>query len=173
MPGVHQINLDTMKKSDGLLHLKDTSRGVKASDHDRHIISSSPVPLKTSRVGERGTLNMSRAEMSSRWKDILLGDLRSGFNLKMMPINVAQKRNGKNIPTNCVLQKVGGNEFDNMCEMKKDRFLWEGRDFHLFGRFEKHLDSQPLRTDAEFQHAVLTRFRNFDSDFYDAGFDGC
>ncbi|GFV54759.1 uncharacterized protein TNCV_3844781 [Trichonephila clavipes] len=29
--------------------------------------SSSPVPLKTRRVGQRCTLNLSRAETSSRW----------------------------------------------------------------------------------------------------------
>ncbi|GFU80035.1 uncharacterized protein TNCV_579151 [Trichonephila clavipes] len=31
------------------------------------IKSSSPVPLKTRRVGQRCTLNLSRAETSSRW----------------------------------------------------------------------------------------------------------
>ncbi|GFX24768.1 uncharacterized transposon-derived protein F54H12.3 [Trichonephila clavipes] len=31
------------------------------------VTSSSPVPLKTRRVGQRCTLNLSRAEMSSRW----------------------------------------------------------------------------------------------------------
>ncbi|GFT32806.1 hypothetical protein TNCV_5038601 [Trichonephila clavipes] len=40
---------------------------VKASDHDRHVMSSSPVPLKTRRVGQRSTLNLSRIETSTRW----------------------------------------------------------------------------------------------------------
>ncbi|GFY10923.1 uncharacterized protein TNCV_1124451 [Trichonephila clavipes] len=31
------------------------------------VMSSSPVPLKTSRVGQRCTLNLSRAQSSSRW----------------------------------------------------------------------------------------------------------
>ncbi|GFU77973.1 hypothetical protein TNCV_2563381 [Trichonephila clavipes] len=31
------------------------------------VTSSSPVPLKTSRVGQRYTLNLSRAETSSHW----------------------------------------------------------------------------------------------------------
>ncbi|GFU06480.1 histone-lysine N-methyltransferase SETMAR [Trichonephila clavipes] len=31
------------------------------------VTNSSPVPLKTRRVGQRCTLNLSRAEMSSRW----------------------------------------------------------------------------------------------------------
>ncbi|GFU96386.1 alpha-carbonic anhydrase domain-containing protein [Trichonephila clavipes] len=40
---------------------------VKVSDHGRHVMSSSPVPLKTRRVGQRCTLNLSRAETFSRW----------------------------------------------------------------------------------------------------------
>ncbi|GFX45327.1 uncharacterized protein TNCV_2096121 [Trichonephila clavipes] len=40
---------------------------VKVSDHGRHVMSSSPVPLKPRRVGQRCTLNLTRAETSSRW----------------------------------------------------------------------------------------------------------
>ncbi|GFX32104.1 uncharacterized protein TNCV_4099531 [Trichonephila clavipes] len=40
---------------------------VKVSNHGRHVMSSIPVPLKTRRVGQRCTLNLSRAETSSRW----------------------------------------------------------------------------------------------------------
>ncbi|GFX68862.1 hypothetical protein TNCV_3865611 [Trichonephila clavipes] len=40
---------------------------VKVSDRGRHVMSSSPVPLKTRHVGQRCTLNLSRAETSSRW----------------------------------------------------------------------------------------------------------
>ncbi|GFV88572.1 uncharacterized protein TNCV_1243821 [Trichonephila clavipes] len=40
---------------------------VKVSDHGRHVMSSSPVPLKTRRVGQRCTLNLSRAQTFSRW----------------------------------------------------------------------------------------------------------
>ncbi|GFW80812.1 hypothetical protein TNCV_3778921 [Trichonephila clavipes] len=39
---------------------------LKVSDHGRHVMSSSPVPLKTRRVGQRCTFNLSRAETSSR-----------------------------------------------------------------------------------------------------------
>ncbi|GFS97955.1 uncharacterized protein TNCV_2018931 [Trichonephila clavipes] len=39
---------------------------VKVSDHSRHVTSSSPVPLKTHRVGVRCKLNLSRAQTSSR-----------------------------------------------------------------------------------------------------------
>ncbi|GFU30272.1 hypothetical protein TNCV_4116361 [Trichonephila clavipes] len=40
---------------------------VKVSDHDRHFMCSSPVPLKTRLVEQRCTLNLSRAETSSLW----------------------------------------------------------------------------------------------------------
>ncbi|GFT34561.1 hypothetical protein TNCV_4125191 [Trichonephila clavipes] len=39
---------------------------VKVSDNGRHVMSSSPVPLKTRRVGQRCTLNLSRAQTFSR-----------------------------------------------------------------------------------------------------------
>ncbi|GFV92534.1 uncharacterized protein TNCV_1744391 [Trichonephila clavipes] len=37
-----------------------------------HVTSSSPVPLKTRRVGQRCTLNLSRAETSSRWCGVVV-----------------------------------------------------------------------------------------------------
>ncbi|GFV92192.1 hypothetical protein TNCV_1896281 [Trichonephila clavipes] len=40
---------------------------VKVSNHGRYVMSSIQVPLKTRRVGQRCTLNLSRAETSSRW----------------------------------------------------------------------------------------------------------
>ncbi|GFW38117.1 uncharacterized protein TNCV_601931 [Trichonephila clavipes] len=36
------------------------------------VMSSSPVPLKTRRVGQRCTLNLSRAETSSRWCGVVV-----------------------------------------------------------------------------------------------------
>ncbi|GFT96952.1 uncharacterized protein TNCV_5107451 [Trichonephila clavipes] len=36
------------------------------------VTSSSPVPLKTRRVGQRCTLNLSRAETSSRWRGVVV-----------------------------------------------------------------------------------------------------
>ncbi|GFX26547.1 transposable element Tcb2 transposase [Trichonephila clavipes] len=38
----------------------------------RHVMSSIPVPLKTRRVGQRCTLNLSRAETSSRWCGVVV-----------------------------------------------------------------------------------------------------
>ncbi|GFX85965.1 hypothetical protein TNCV_2473671 [Trichonephila clavipes] len=49
---------------------------VKVSDHVRHVMSSSPVPLKTRHVEKRCTLNMLRAQMSSRWCGVV--DRRGG-----------------------------------------------------------------------------------------------
>ncbi|GFY16378.1 uncharacterized protein TNCV_2350221 [Trichonephila clavipes] len=45
---------------------------VKVSDHRRHATSSSPVPLNSRHVGKRFTLNMSRAETSSRWCGVVV-----------------------------------------------------------------------------------------------------
>ncbi|GFW13224.1 uncharacterized protein TNCV_4121251 [Trichonephila clavipes] len=53
-------------------HWGSDSPVVKVSDHGRHVMSSSPVPLKTSRVGQRCTLNLSRAQTSSRWSGVVV-----------------------------------------------------------------------------------------------------
>ncbi|GFW06487.1 uncharacterized protein TNCV_2188211 [Trichonephila clavipes] len=45
---------------------------VKVSNHGRHVMSSIQVPLKTRRVGQRCTLNLSRAETSSRWCGVVV-----------------------------------------------------------------------------------------------------
>ncbi|GFV25565.1 uncharacterized protein TNCV_683951 [Trichonephila clavipes] len=47
---------------------------VKVSNHGRHVMRSIPVPLKTRRVGQRCTLNLSRAETSSRWCGVVVGE---------------------------------------------------------------------------------------------------
>ncbi|GFX20772.1 uncharacterized protein TNCV_78291 [Trichonephila clavipes] len=45
------------------------------------VTSSSPVPLKTRRAGQRCTLNLSRAETSTRWCGVAVrrGDFSSGI----------------------------------------------------------------------------------------------
>ncbi|GFW25458.1 uncharacterized protein TNCV_3721861 [Trichonephila clavipes] len=45
------------------------------------VTSLSPVPIKTCRVGQRCTLNLSRAEMSSRWCGVVVrrGGASSGI----------------------------------------------------------------------------------------------
>ncbi|GFW64090.1 uncharacterized protein TNCV_707951 [Trichonephila clavipes] len=45
---------------------------VKESDHGWHATSSSLVPPNTRRVGERCTLNLSRAQTSSRWCGVVV-----------------------------------------------------------------------------------------------------
>ncbi|GFU89519.1 uncharacterized protein TNCV_4802811 [Trichonephila clavipes] len=45
---------------------------VKVSDHGRHVMSSNSVPLKTRRVGQQCTLNLSRAQTSSRWCGVVV-----------------------------------------------------------------------------------------------------
>ncbi|GFT52186.1 uncharacterized protein TNCV_2530551 [Trichonephila clavipes] len=53
---------------------------VKVSNLAWLVTSSSPVPLKTRRVGQRCTLNLSRAETSSRWCGVVVrrGGVSSG-----------------------------------------------------------------------------------------------
>ncbi|GFW68036.1 uncharacterized protein TNCV_1617971 [Trichonephila clavipes] len=45
---------------------------VKVSDHGRYVMNLSPVSLKIRRVGQRCTLNLSRAETSSRWGGVVV-----------------------------------------------------------------------------------------------------
>ncbi|GFW71060.1 uncharacterized protein TNCV_191511 [Trichonephila clavipes] len=68
-----------------MIFLQTTQAGsdslvVKVSDHGRHVMSSSPVPLKTRHVGQRFPLNLSRAETSYRWCGVVVsrGGARSG-----------------------------------------------------------------------------------------------
>ncbi|GFT89784.1 hypothetical protein TNCV_1665541 [Trichonephila clavipes] len=45
---------------------------VKVSDRGWLVTSSSPVPPKTHRVGEQCTLNLSKAQTSSRWCGVVV-----------------------------------------------------------------------------------------------------
>ncbi|GFY01405.1 hypothetical protein TNCV_850131 [Trichonephila clavipes] len=45
---------------------------VKVSDRYWHVMSLCPVPLKVHRVGERCPLNLSRAQTSSRWCEMVV-----------------------------------------------------------------------------------------------------
>ncbi|GFY02249.1 uncharacterized protein TNCV_3501321 [Trichonephila clavipes] len=45
---------------------------VRVLDHGWRVTSSSPVPLKTRRVGKRCTLNLSRSQTSSRWCGVVV-----------------------------------------------------------------------------------------------------
>ncbi|GFV63968.1 uncharacterized protein TNCV_385431 [Trichonephila clavipes] len=48
------------------------SRVAQVSYRGWHVTSSSPVPLNIRRVGQRCTLNLSRAETSSRWCGVVV-----------------------------------------------------------------------------------------------------
>ncbi|GFW16850.1 uncharacterized protein TNCV_2759781 [Trichonephila clavipes] len=48
------------------------------------VTSSSPVPLKIRRVGQRCTLNLSRAEMSSHWCSVVIR--RGGASSGVVPV---------------------------------------------------------------------------------------
>ncbi|GFX58233.1 hypothetical protein TNCV_4049911 [Trichonephila clavipes] len=45
---------------------------VKVLDHGRHVMSSIQVPLKAHCLGERCTLNLSRARTPSRWCGVVV-----------------------------------------------------------------------------------------------------
>ncbi|GFU57543.1 uncharacterized protein TNCV_3637061 [Trichonephila clavipes] len=57
----------------------------------RLVTSSSPVPLKTRRVGQRCTLNLSRAETSSRWCGVVV--TRGGRQLRCRPRHLTMVQN--------------------------------------------------------------------------------
>ncbi|GFX97446.1 uncharacterized protein TNCV_2840061 [Trichonephila clavipes] len=67
------------------------SPGVKVSDHGRYVMSSSPVPPKTRLVGERCSLNLSRAQTSSRWCGVVVR--RGGFQLRCHPRHLTMVQN--------------------------------------------------------------------------------
>ncbi|GFW82982.1 uncharacterized protein TNCV_4604091 [Trichonephila clavipes] len=55
------------------------------------VTSSSPVPLKTRHVGQRCTLNLSRAETSSRWCGVVVR--RAGCQLRCRPRHLTMVQN--------------------------------------------------------------------------------
>ncbi|GFT69684.1 uncharacterized protein TNCV_1298861 [Trichonephila clavipes] len=55
------------------------------------VTSSSPVPLKTRRVGQRCTLNLSRAETFSRWCGVVVR--REGCRLRCRPRHLTMVQN--------------------------------------------------------------------------------
>ncbi|GFV51005.1 uncharacterized protein TNCV_2540931 [Trichonephila clavipes] len=63
----------------------------KVTDHGRHVTCSSPVPLKTCRVGERCTLNLPRAQTSSSWCGVVVR--RGGCQLRCRPRHLIMFQN--------------------------------------------------------------------------------
>ncbi|GFY31382.1 uncharacterized protein TNCV_4989411 [Trichonephila clavipes] len=64
---------------------------VKVSDHGRHVMSSNPVPLKTRRVEERCTLNLSRAQTSFRYCGVVVR--RGRCQLRCRPCHLPMVQN--------------------------------------------------------------------------------
>ncbi|GFV81462.1 hypothetical protein TNCV_51861 [Trichonephila clavipes] len=71
---VKSSSLDHGSKLRGssLIPLEATAVAVQYRIVTCLITSSSPVPLKTRRVGQRCTLNLSRAQTSSRWCGVVV-----------------------------------------------------------------------------------------------------
>ncbi|GFW67261.1 hypothetical protein TNCV_2698711 [Trichonephila clavipes] len=73
---LHQLKYEAMIVPQGLFHLvKKTQERRKSNCYiliTKGVTSSSQVPLKTHRVEERCTLNMSRAQTSSYWSGVLV-----------------------------------------------------------------------------------------------------
>ncbi|GFV69073.1 hypothetical protein TNCV_2929021 [Trichonephila clavipes] len=65
---------------------------VEVSDHGRHVMSSSPVPLKTRPVGQQCTLNLSRTETSSRWCGEVVR--RGGASSGVVHVNIGSQLRG-------------------------------------------------------------------------------
>ncbi|GFW79548.1 uncharacterized protein TNCV_128531 [Trichonephila clavipes] len=66
------VTTDRIRDISGIFQNGCGSPVVKVSNHGRYVMSSIPVPLKTRRVGQRCTLNLSRAETSSRWCGVVV-----------------------------------------------------------------------------------------------------
>ncbi|GFY34133.1 uncharacterized protein TNCV_2504361 [Trichonephila clavipes] len=64
---------------------------VKVLDYGWRVMSSSPVSLKTRRVEQRCTLNLSRAQTSSLWCDLVVR--RGGCQLKCRPRHLTMVQN--------------------------------------------------------------------------------
>ncbi|GFV43911.1 hypothetical protein TNCV_1530851 [Trichonephila clavipes] len=69
--GTHSSNF-CQRKDFEILQGGCVSPVVKAPDNGRHVMGSTPVPFKTRRVGQRCTLNLSRAETSSHWCGVVV-----------------------------------------------------------------------------------------------------
>ncbi|GFX22976.1 uncharacterized protein TNCV_2086841 [Trichonephila clavipes] len=69
---------------------------VKVSDHDRHVMSSSPVPLKTLRIGKRCTLNLLRVQTSFRWCGVVAR--RGWCQLRGRPFHLTMIQNYESWP---------------------------------------------------------------------------
>ncbi|GFT52110.1 uncharacterized protein TNCV_4504851 [Trichonephila clavipes] len=73
---LYQLKYEAVRVPQGSVHLVKKTQERKSSTCylliTKGVMSSSPVPLKTHRVGERCSLNLSRAQTSSCWSDVVV-----------------------------------------------------------------------------------------------------
>ncbi|GFW47032.1 uncharacterized protein TNCV_3486441 [Trichonephila clavipes] len=73
---LHQLKYEAISVPQGSVRLVKKTQDRKSSTCylliTKSVTSSSPVPLKTCRVGERCTLNLSRAHTSSCWSGVVV-----------------------------------------------------------------------------------------------------
>ncbi|GFV01477.1 uncharacterized protein TNCV_2960711 [Trichonephila clavipes] len=73
---LHQLKYEAISVPQSSVHLvKKTQEGKSSTCYlliTKGVTSSSPVPLKIRRVGERCSLNLSRAQTSSCWSDVVV-----------------------------------------------------------------------------------------------------
>ncbi|GFY28338.1 uncharacterized protein TNCV_4396701 [Trichonephila clavipes] len=90
---LHQLKYEVMSVPQGSVHLvKKTQERKSLTCYlliTKSVTSSSPVPLKTHRVGERCTLNLSIAQTSSCWS----GEVVKRGQLKYHPRHLTMVQN--------------------------------------------------------------------------------
>ncbi|GFY28654.1 uncharacterized protein TNCV_3440211 [Trichonephila clavipes] len=73
---LHQLKYEAILVPQGSVHLVKKTQERKSSTCNllftKGVTNSSPVPLKTRRVGERCTLNLSRAQTFSCWGGVVV-----------------------------------------------------------------------------------------------------
>ncbi|GFS94360.1 uncharacterized protein TNCV_2014011 [Trichonephila clavipes] len=75
--------------------------GVKVSDHGRHVMSSISVPLKTRLVGERYTLDLSRAQTSSRWCGVVVRRWGCQLRCRSRHLTIVQNYEARHQKSSC------------------------------------------------------------------------
>ncbi|GFU62183.1 hypothetical protein TNCV_2474141 [Trichonephila clavipes] len=73
---LHQLKYEAISVPQGSVHLVKKKQEIKSSTRylliTKSVTRSSPVSLKIRRVEKRCSLNLSRAQMSSGWRDVVV-----------------------------------------------------------------------------------------------------
>ncbi|GFT75102.1 uncharacterized protein TNCV_2244731 [Trichonephila clavipes] len=80
------LNVDVVKES----KVADVAEWYRYRTVACLVTSSSPGPLKTRRVGQRCTLNLSRAETSSRWCGVVIRGRRCQLRCRPRHLTMVQ-----------------------------------------------------------------------------------